>query len=484
METFEKKDLKKKDENISDWYTDIIQKAEIAEYGPVRGTMVIRPYGYAIWERVQEVLGGMIKAAGVSNAYFPLFIPYSLLSKEKDHVKGFSPELALVTKAGGEDLVDPLVIRPTSETIMYEMYAKWIKSWRDLPLKINQWNNAVRWEKRTLVFLRTSEFLWQEGHCAHETDEENQKMVLQALDWYRQVYEDYYAIPVITGIKSNAERFAGAVSTYCVEALMPDGKALQGATSHNLGQNFSKAQKITFQDKAGKTQYVWQNSWGFSTRTLGALFMVHGDNDGLVLPPKVAPIKVVIIPILGKKDEEILRYSEKVKSEIEKAKSKYPGEVVILSDSEQSFGRRISEAEIKGIPLIISIGKREVEEKTVTIKYRLAEMGQSLARISDVSNKADEMLTLLQDTIFQNAKADLSKNTTDVTTYDQFRKIMESKRGFIKAFWCEDPDCETKIKAETKATTRVKPLDAKQESGKCIYCGRKANYIWYFAQAY
>ncbi|MCX6794021.1 MAG: proline--tRNA ligase, partial [Candidatus Gottesmanbacteria bacterium] len=291
---FEKKELKKKSENLSQWYTDVILKAELADYAPVKGTMVIRPYGYALWEAVQEIFNRMMKTRGIENAYFPLFIPLSLLEKEKEHVEGFSPQLALVTIGGGEKLKDPLVVRPTSETIMYFMYAKWIHSWRDLPMLINQWNNVIRWEKRTYLFLRTTEFLWQEGHTAHATEKEDMDMVLSALEWYRQIHEDYLAVPVVCGVKSETEKFAGAKRTYTIEALMPDGKALQAATSHNLGQNFSKVFDIKFQTKDGKTDYVWQTSWGLTTRVLGGLFLTHGDDNGIILPPKIAPIQIII----------------------------------------------------------------------------------------------------------------------------------------------------------------------------------------------
>lgn len=484
MADYEKRELKKKSENISDWYTDVIQKAQVAEYGPVRGTMVIRQYGYAIWERLQQIFNEMMEEDGVSNAYFPLFIPYSLIAKEKDHVEGFSPELALVTKAGGEDLEDPLVIRPTSETIMYEMYSKWIKSWRDLPIKINQWNNVVRWEKRTLMFLRTSEFLWQEGHCAHATSKENTDMVLRALGWYKQIYEDYYAIPVVSGIKSESEKFAGADATYSVEVLMPGGKALQGATSHDLGQNFSKVQNISFQDKKGKSKFVWQNSWGITTRSLGALFMVHGDDNGLVIPPKMAPIKVTILPIFGKKDDAILKYCHKIKGIIEDSKSDFSGKVIIMDDSESSFGRRVNEAEIKGIPLKIVVGTREVEESTVTIGCRISGVSETLSRVSDVSESVERMLNKMQKKLYENAKVFLEKNTTKADNYDEFKKTMKDKKGFIKAYWCGDENCEAKIKEETKATTRVKVSEGKTKKGKCIYCSKDSSSLWYFAQAY
>lgn len=477
MAVSEKKEIKKRSDNLSDWYTDVIQKAEIAEYGPARGTMVIRPYGFGIWKRIQSELGKRINEAGVEDAYFPLFIPYSLLEKEKTHVEGFSPELAVVTKGGGKELEDPLVVRPTSETIMYEMYAKWIHSWRDLPLKVNQWNSVVRWEKRTLLFIRTSEFLWQEGHCAHATEAENMEMVLQALEWYRSMYMDFYAIPVVTGIKSTAEKFAGADATYGVEALMPDGKALQGATSHNLGQNFSKAQNISFQSKEEKTEYVWQNSWGFSTRTLGALFMTHGDEDGLIIPPRVAPIQVVIIPF--SKSPEVSAYVEGISEHL-----KANGVRVRIDDRETlSPGRKFNEWEVKGVPIRVEVGEREFSDQMVTVVSRDDGEKISVAR-DDIDETVNSLIDGIQDRLFQKANQFLLSNTHEVEKYDQFKEIMSTTRGFIKAYWCEDPECEAKIKEETKATTRVRPIDGSETDGSCVYCGKKAKHVWYFAQAY
>lgn len=478
---FDKKELKKKSENLSDWYTDVVLKAELADYGPVRGTMVIRPYGYALWEKVQSILNEMFRSADVQNAYFPLFIPYSLLNKEKEHVEGFAPELALVTKGGGEDLADPLVVRPTSETIMYSMYSKWIHSWRDLPMLINQWNNVVRWEKRTYLFLRTLEFLWQEGHCAHATHEESKEMVAKALEWYRSVYEDYYAIPVIAGIKSESEKFAGALSTFCVEALMPDGKALQGATSHDLGQNFSKAQDITFQDKEGKLAHVWQNSWGFSTRTLGALFLVHGDDNGLVLPPKIAPIQVVIVPInKADKDSKVLiAYCQMIKETLNNG-----GVRVKIDDRlEPSVGRRFNEWEVKGVPLRFEVGHKEAVDDTVTIVRR--DTGEKLTlKKSAMLVETEKILAQMQKDLFNRAKKFLEENTREVNTYDEFKKIMETTRGFIKAFWCEEATCEAQIKTDTKASTRCLQLNSPEENGKCIHCSKPAIHRWIFAQAY
>lgn len=481
MAEFTKKEITKKSEKISDWYNDVVLRAELADYGPVRGTMVIRPYGYAIWERVQEILDRMFKDGGVQNAYFPLFIPHSLLEKEKEHVKGFSPELAVVTIGGGEELKDPLVVRPTSETIMYEMYAKWIQSWRDLPLLINQWCNVVRWEKRTYLFLRTLEFLWQEGHTAHATEEETIEMVKIALDWYRKVYEEYYAMPVMLGIKSDREKFAGAKTTYTVELLMPDGKALQGATSHNLGQNFSKAFNISFQNKAGKNDFVWQTSWGLSTRSIGGLILVHGDDNGLVLPPKLAPIKAVIVPILGKNDTKILEFCEKIKSMLLAEKSEFLGKVEVW-DNEKTSGWKINEAELKGIPVVITIGTKELESDTLSIATRLGEKRSIL--VDGAKEVIEQMLVKIQQELFSSAKKFLEENTRDTDSYDEFKKIMEGPRGFILAFWCEDEVCEEKIKEETKATTRLLPIDAKKVKGNCIYCKKPAVHRWLFAQAY
>lgn len=483
---FDKKEITKKSENISEWYNDVVLKAQLADYGPVKGTMVIRPYGFAIWENVQKILDGMFKKGGVQNAYFPIFIPMSFLQREKEHVEGFSPELAVVTIAGGEELKEPVVVRPTSETIMYETYAKWIQSWRDLPLLINQWNNVVRWEKRTYLFLRTTEFLWQEGHTAHATEEEAVAMQTQALDWYRKTYEDYYAMPVITGRKSEKEKFAGAKITFTVEALMPDGKALQGATSHNLGQNFSKAFTISFQNKSGQNDFVWQTSWGFSTRSLGGLFLTHGDDQGLVLPPKLAPIKVAIIPVLGKETEKVLDYAKQIKEAIDNKSSEFSGRVVVMDEEWKTLGWKNNETELQGIPLRIIVGPKEVDENKVTIKSRIAlsETAQFETSLSEVAEKVEELLTQTQKQLYDNAKKHLDENTHTVNDYAEFKKIMETTRGFIKALWCEDANCEEKIKEETKATTRALPFNSPDEDGVCIYCGKPAKHRWVFAQAY
>lgn len=478
---FEKKELKKKSENLSDWYTDVLLKAAVADYAPVKGCMVIRPYGFAIWEATQDALDRMFKAAGVENAYFPLFIPHSLLEKEKEHVAGFSPELAVVTVGGGEKLKDPLVVRPTSETIMYAMYAKWIHSWRDLPVLINQWNNVVRWEKRTYLFLRTTEFLWQEGHTAHETEKEAVIMVMKALDWYRQIYEDYFAMPVVFGRKSESEKFAGAKETFCIEALMPDGKALQAATSHNLGQNFAKPFDISFQTKDGKMDFVWQTSWGFSTRSLGGLFLTHGDDNGLILPPKIAPIQVVIMPILKKREDslKLLSYCDEIKVVLNN------GGVRNRLDTrdEPSVGRRFNEWEVKGVPVRFEVGGKELASETVTIVRRDTGEKQTVKR-KDVLVTTEKLLKDIQAQLFAKAKKHLEANTHDVSDFSKFEEIMRTTRGFIRAFWCEEAGCEAQIKEITKATTRCLTLDAKEEKGVCVHCGKPATHRWLFGQSY
>lgn len=480
-QTFDKKELKKKSENLSDWYTDVVLKATVADYAPVKGCMVIRPYGYALWESVQEALNRMMKTAGIENAYFPLFIPHSLLEKEKQHVAGFSPELAIVTVGGGEELKDPLVVRPTSETIMYDMYSKWVQSWRDLPVLINQWNNVVRWEKRTYLFLRTTEFLWQEGHTAHETEKEAIEMVMKALDWYRQIYEDYFAMPVVMGRKSESEKFAGAKTTFTVEALMPDGKALQGGTSHNLGQNFSKSFEISFQSREGKKEYVWQTSFGFSTRSLGGLFLTHGDDSGLVLPPKIASIQVVIVPILkgdeGK--EALLDYCGEIRDAL-------VGQGVrtrLDSRDSQSVGRKFNEWEVKGVPVRLEVGMKEMADRAVTMARR--DTGEKIVvERKEMIPKIEKMLDDVQKSLYAKARAFMDENTKDVSDFSSFEEIMKTTRGFIRALWCEDADCEKAIKEKTKATTRCLPLTAEEEQGVCVHCGKPATHRWLFGLSY
>ena len=478
---FEKKELKKKSENLSDWYTDVILKAELADYAPVKGTMVIRPYGYALWEAVQEIFNRMMKTKGVENAYFPLFIPHSLLEKEKEHVKGFSPELALVTIGGGEKLKDPLVVRPTSETIMYAMYAKWVHSWRDLPILINQWNNVVRWEKRTYLFLRTTEFLWQEGHTAHETEKEAIDMALTAFEWYRQVFEEYLAIPIYQGTKSESEKFAGAKTTYTNEALMPDGKALQIATSHNLGQNFSKVFDIQFAARDGKMDHVWQTSWGLSTRALGGLFLTHGDDNGVILPPKIAPVQMIIMPIM-KKDADTSVLLARC-AEIRETLVNSGIRVKVDTREEPSVGRRFNEWEVKGVPVRLEVGERELAADTVVLARRDTGEKITVAR-KEILVTVQKMLDDIQKSLYEKAKKFLDGNTHDAATYDEFKNIMSATRGFIRAFWCEEVACEAKVKEETKASTRLLPMGAKDETGTCVRCGKPASHRWLFAQSY
>lgn len=475
--TFDKRQLPKKSENLSDWYNAVVQLAEVADYGPAKGSMIIRPWGYAVWERVQEYMDREIKKSGVVNAYFPLFIPMSLFNKEKEHVEGFAPELAVVTHGGGEELAEKLAVRPTSETIMYESYAKWIQSWRDLPLEINQWNNVVRWEKRTYLFLRTSEFLWQEGHCAHATHEESWDRVVWAAKMYEQTYKELYAMPGILGRKSESEKFAGADVTLTFETLMPEGKALQACTSHDLGQNFSKAQDIKFQDKNGQSQYVWQNSWGFSTRSIGGLLMAHGDDAGLMLPPAVSPVQVVILPVVDSAD--IVEFSKK----IEESLSAIGVRVKVDVKEKESLGFRINKWELKGVPVRIEIGKQEMEKKELTVVRR--DTGQRLTiSLEDLNNKIKALLVNIQYDLLQRQEKFLEQNTQDVDDYAKFKEIMGGVRGFVKALWCEDAACEAKVKEETKATTRCLPLDAKDELGKCVYCGNEAKHKWVWGVAY
>ncbi len=474
---FLKKDLPKRSENLSDWYNKIVLQAELADYGPAKGTMIYRPYGFAIWELVQSEMDKRIKERGVQNAYFPLFIPESLLKKEEAHVEGFSPELAVVTIGGGEELSEKLIVRPTSETIMYDAYSRWIHSWRDLPVLINQWNNVVRWEKRTYMFLRTTEFLWQEGHTAHGTHEESWEMVRWAMNMYQDVYKNLFALPGYVGRKSESEKFAGADVTLTYEILMPEGKALQSCTSHDLGQNFSKPFNITFQDKEGKAQNVWQTSWGLSTRSIGGLIMAHGDDAGLRLPPRLAPVQVVIIPV--KVDDATIEYASKIKNELSKK-----GVRVFIDDKDTgTIGTKINHWELRGVPVRIEIGSKEIEKSVVTVARRDTGEKQEVA-LSEISNRITEILENIQDTLYQEALTFLNNNTREAQSYDEFKDTIEKHGGFVRALWCEDAECEKKIKEETKASTRCLPLDQKEARGACIYCGKPASHKWIFAQAY
>ncbi|MEJ0021281.1 MAG: proline--tRNA ligase [Candidatus Doudnabacteria bacterium] len=484
IKAFEKKGLTKKSENISEWYHDVILRAELAEYSDVKGCMIIRPHGYAVWENSVAVLDAWFKADGVQNVYFPIFIPMSLFEKEKQHVEGFSPELAVVTIAGGEKLAEPLAVRPTSETVITQKFAEWIQSHRDLPMKLNQWCNVVRWEKRTYPFMRTSEFLWQEGHTAHTDREDAMVMTLKALEWYRKFYEEYYGISVYVGLKSRGETFAGAVETYAIELVMPDGKALQAATSHYLGENFGKAFNVQYLDDKGEKQFVHQTSWGFSTRAIGGLILSHGDDSGLVLPPKVTPIQVVILPINNKDagmQEKIAETAAKIKEQLVKKGIK----VKIDDDAKASLGFRINESELKGIPLRLEIGAKELEQNAVQFVRRdNFEKGQ--VKLDGIERSVAELLEKIQNDMFAKSDANKKALTFEANEIHEFKRMLEEKKAFIRVPWCEDTDCEKRIKADTKATPRVLELDRmnEKEDLKCFACGKKAHRHWLFAQSY
>lgn len=473
---FEKRGVVKKSDDMSAWYTDVILNSKMADYSPVRGMIVYRPLSYGIWEFVQTELNARLKKMGIENSYFPLFIPESLLKREESHVEGFAPELAVVTIGGNEELKEKLVVRPTSETIMYEMYAKWVHTHKDLPILLNQWNSVVRWEKRTYFFLRGMEFLWSEAHTAHATHEESWKQVLDGINAYAEIYEDVLAVPVVKGRKSESEKFAGAAVTVTVEGMMPDGKALQSGTSHDLGQNFSKVFNIAFQDKDGSKQYAWQTSFGYSTRALGAMVMVHGDDQGLVLPPKVAPIQVVVLPIGD--SSMVTMMADNIAKELETA-----GVRVKVDTRDQSLGQKRNDWELKGVPVRVELGEKELEARTVGVAIRHTSEKLQIG-LEGLSDELVKLLKKIQSDMLSKARANMAELTSSVETYDEFKKVMETKRGFIRALWCEDKDCETKIKEETKASTRCLPFDAKDEDGKCVYCGKPATHRWLFAQAY
>jgi len=484
MADFKKKGLTPKSENISEWYNDVVIRGGLADYSAVKGSMIIKPNGYAIWEKVQSSLDAEFKAAGVQNVYFPLFIPMSLLEKEKDHLEGFSPELAVVTHAGGEELSEPYAVRPTSETIMYDTFSKWIQSYRDLPLLVNQWCNVVRWEKRTHPFLRTSEFLWQEGHTVHKAPDEAREMALKALGWYRDFYENVFAISPYVGIKSESERFAGAKETYSIELVMPDGKALQAATSHDLSDNFSKVFNIEFLDEANTKQNPYQTSWGLSTRSIGGLILVHGDDAGLVLPPNTAPVQVVIIA-LGDKDEttqrEIEKYTQNIASQLKAVNVR----VVVDDDNSQSMGTRINKWELKGVPLRLEIGGKEMTHNEITwVRRDTFEKGKMSAAAA--AKEIPQVLAFLQQQMLEKSKAVKEQLTAEASSFDEFKNILETDRSFIRAFWCEEAQCEADIKQATKATTRCLELENvdMKESAVCVHCGKPASRKWLFAQSY
>jgi prolyl-tRNA synthetase len=491
------KGLPKRCEDYSLWYNELVKRADLAENSAVRGCMVIKPYGYSIWEKMQAQLDLMFKETGHSNAYFPLFIPKSFLSKEASHIEGFAKECAVVThyrlknsEDGKSVIVDPeakleeeLIVRPTSETVIWSTYKNWIQSYRDLPLLVNQWANVVRWEMRTRLFLRTTEFLWQEGHTAHATRQEAIDETVQMLNVYAEFAETFMAIPVVKGVKSANERFAGAVDTYCIEAMMQDGKALQAGTSHFLGQNFAKAFDVKFATKEGGLEYVWGTSWGVSTRLMGALIMAHSDDNGLVLPPKLAPIQVVIIPIF-KTDIEFDQISAKAKEIITKLKSKGISVHFDKRDTHKP-GWKFAEYELKGVPLRIAMGPRDLENNTIEVARRdtLTKETVDLGQIQ-IEEYVSEMLDLIQKTIYQKAFDYRTEMTTEANTWDEFLDLIESKGGFLAAHWDGTSGTEEKIKELTKATIRCIPLDQKEESGKCILTGNPSKGRVLFARAY
>lgn len=482
--TFKKRAVAKKDTNISEWYHDVVTQAGLADYSDVRGCMIIRPNGYAIWEHTQRILDPIFKQDGVKNVYFPLFIPYSLLKLEKEHLEGFSPELAIIERAGGEKLIEPYAIRPTSETIMYKTFASWIKSYRDLPLKINQWCNVVRWEKRTYPFLRTTEFLWNEGHTVHASQKEAVEMALKVLDWYKTFYEDYYAISVYAGIKSETEKFAGAKTTYSIELVIPDGKALQGATAHNLADNFSRVFNIEFLDEKGKRQNPFQTSWGISTRAIGGLILTHGDNAGIILPPKIAPTQVVILLVKGKNDKEeksISAYAQKLFRVLENAELR----VAMDANTKHSLGYRINEWELQGIPLRIETGARELDASSA-IMVRRDTFEKIAVSIKSITKEIANLLKTIQADLLKKSERVKRELTVEVKTFEEFTDVLTTKHCFIRAPWCEKLECEKEIKAKTKATTRVLELDRISIRSKelCVHCQEMAERKWLFAQSY
>ena len=467
-------------ENYSEWYNQVIQRAEMADYAPVRGCMVVRPYGWALWENIQQALDKRFKDTGHQNAAFPLFIPMSFLEKEKEHVEGFSPELAVVTIGGGEKLEEPLVVRPTSETVIGYMYSKWIKSYRDLPVLINQWGNVVRWELRTRLFLRTLEFYWQEGHTAHATEQEAEEETRRMLDVYSDFAVNEGAVPVIPGMKSVTEKFAGAARSYTIEAMMGDTKALQSGTSHNLGQNFAKAFEIQYLDQNNEQQFCWTTSWGLSTRFIGAIIMTHGDDQGLVLPPRLAPIQVVIIPIY-KNDEE----RAKVMPVVDKVKGMLAGIRIKVDDrTEVTPGFKFNDWELRGVPLRLEIGPKDVEKGSVALARRdiPGRDGKRFVSQEGLDRVVADLLVEIQAAMLEKARKFRDANIHEPKDYEELKTIVQN--GWAFAHWCGSIECEAKVKEDTKATTRCIPIENGASKGKCIVCGEDAEQKVYFAKSY
>jgi len=472
--------LPTRSENYSEWYNQVIQRAEMADYAPVRGCMVVRPYGWALWENIQQALDKRFKATGHVNAAFPLFIPMSFLEKEKQHVEGFSPELAVVTIGGGEKLEEPLVVRPTSETIIGYMYSKWIKSYRDLPVLINQWGNVVRWEMRTRLFLRTLEFYWQEGHTAHATAEEAVEETVRMLNVYTDFAVNEAAVPVIPGKKSETEKFAGAVDSYTIEAMMGDTRALQAGTSHFLGQNFARAFEIQYLDPNNSLQYCWTTSWGLSTRFIGAIIMTHGDDQGLILPPRLAPVQIVVVPIY-KNDQE----QSKVLAAVEQVEKQLSGwRFKVDLRTEVTPGFKFNDWELRGVPLRIEIGPKDVDNGVVTLARRHlpGKAGKSTLPLDQLSNQIGSVLEEIQAALLERATRFRDEHIFEPKNYDELKEVVQN--GWAYSWWCGSAECEAKVKEDTKATTRCMPLDQPEESGTCIVCGKASRRKVYFARAY
>ncbi len=467
-------------ENFSEWYNQVVLRADLADYAPVRGCMVVKPYGWALWENIKADLDRRFKETGHVNAAFPLLIPMSFFEKEKSHVEGFSPELAVVTHGGGQELEEPLAIRPTSETIIGYMYAKWIKSYRDLPVKINQWGNVLRWEMRTRMFLRTMEFYWQEGHTAHATAEEAEEEAITMLNVYADFAREAAAVPVLKGVKSESEKFPGAVNTYSIEAMMGDTKALQAGTSHNLGQNFAKAFDIKYLDKNNTLQHCWTTSWGLSTRFIGAVIMTHGDDNGLVLPPRIAPYQIVIVPIFKNEDERV-----KVMECVDKVMDQLKDFRVTLDDrTEVTPGFKYHEWELRGVPLRLEIGPKDVEKNSVMAARRdiPGKPGKSFLAQDNLAAQVRDLLDTIQSALFDKAEKFRDENIHEADSYDELKQIVEN--GWAEAWWCGDPACEAKIKEDTKATSRCMNFEHQHGHGKCVVCGKDSDKKIYFSKAY
>ncbi len=485
------KKLTPRAEDFSAWYNELVLKAELADYAPVRGCMVIRPNGYGIWERMQRQLDDMFKATGHVNAYFPLFIPESFLKKEAQHVEGFAPEVAVVTHGGGKLLDEPLVVRPTSETIIYAMFAKWIQSYRDLPLLMNQWANVVRWEMRTRLFLRTLEFLWQEGHTAHATHDEAEEEARKMLGVYSDFMEGYMAMPVVTGVKTDAEKFAGALRTFSCEAMMQDNRALQAGTSHNLGQNFAKAFDVTFQSEAGTVEHVWNTSWGVSTRLVGGLVMTHGDDVGLRTPPLLAPIEIVIVPIWKTEEDRgrVFEAANRLKTSLVEWERRDPHRLRVHLDAREGMspGAKYYEWELRGVPLRIELGPRDLD-KNQAVLVRRDDRAKKPVSLDTIGEEAAELLVQIQDAMLSAARERREKNShRGRITYDEFRAIMEGDGGFVYAGWCGSRACETKVKEDTKATIRVLPDEefcSAEPPANCLACGAASQSEALWARAY